>query len=133
VGRGLGTLQRWITGELARQPTKHLPWDKLKRRSPKEVEQRTFFRAIRGWRRQGLVYDERGGARHYLALTVLSDDELLDLCSATFAMLDAATRACDVLVPPITEPVPAPERSGVLAVGGRMWALRLLPAHQVIK
>jgi hypothetical protein len=69
MSRGLGTLQRRITDELALQPTKRLPWNELKCRFPQEVEQRTYFQAVRSLRRQSLVYDQRGGTRHYLALT----------------------------------------------------------------
>ena len=101
MSRGLGALQRRIKGELARQPTKRLPWDELKRRFPEEVRQRTFFRAIRGLRRRGLVHDECGGTRHWLELTLLGDDESLDLYRADIAMLEAAARARGVPVPPI--------------------------------
>jgi hypothetical protein len=95
----LGALQLRIKGELARQPTKRLPWAELKRRFPQEVEQRTFFRAVRGLRRRGLVYDERGGTRHWLELTALGDDEFLDSCRTSVRMLEAAARARGVPVP----------------------------------
>jgi hypothetical protein len=101
MGKGLGTLQRRITGELARQPTKRLPWDELKDRFPQEIEQRTFFRAVRSLRRRGLVYDERGGTRHWLELTVLGDHEFLDSYRESIRMLKAAARARGVPVPPI--------------------------------
>ena len=101
MSRGLGALQRRIKGELARQPTKRLPWDELKRRFPQEVEQRTFFRAVRSLRRRGLVYDERGGTRHWLELTVLGDDEFLDSLRESIRLLEAAARARGAAVPPI--------------------------------
>jgi hypothetical protein len=106
MGKGLGTLQRRITGELARQPTKRLPWDELKDRFPQEIEQRTFFRAVRSLRRRGLVYDERGGTRHWLELTLLGDDEFLELCRASIEQLEGAARARGVPVPPIAGLVP---------------------------
>jgi hypothetical protein len=102
MSRGLGTLQRRIIGELARQPTKRLPWDELKRRFPEEVEQKTFFRAVRGLRHRGLVYDERGGTRHWLELTLLGDREFLEQYRATIGLLEAAARARGMPVPPIT-------------------------------
>lgn len=101
MSRGLGPLQRRIKGELARQPTKRLPWDELKRRFPEEVRQRTFFRAVRGLRRRGLVYDECAGTRHWLELTLLGDDEALEQHRASIALLEAAARARGVPVPPI--------------------------------
>jgi hypothetical protein len=101
MSRGLGALQRRIIGELARQPTKRLPWVDLKRRFPQEVEQRTFFRAVRSLRRRGLVYDERGGVHHWLALTVLGDDQFLEQCRETIWLLEAAARARGVPAPPI--------------------------------
>ncbi len=115
MSRGLGSLQRRITGELAKQRTKRLPWDELKRRFAEEVEQRKFFRAVRSLRRRGLVVDERGGTCHWLALTVLGDDEFLDLCSAVDALLEAAARARGVPVPPIEGLFPLsrePRRAG---------------------
>jgi hypothetical protein len=99
VGRGPGVLQQRIISELARQPTKRLPWDELKRRFPQEVEQRTFFRAVRSLRRRGLVYDESGGTRHWLELTVLGDHEFLEEYRATIGLLEAAARARGVPVP----------------------------------
>jgi hypothetical protein len=101
MSRGLGTLQRRIIGELAKQRTKRLPWDEIKRRFPQEVELKTFFRAVRSLRRRGLVYDERGGTRHWLELTLLGDDEFLELYAASLAMLETAARARGVPVPPI--------------------------------
>jgi DNA-binding transcriptional ArsR family regulator len=101
VGRGPGALQRRIISELAGQWTKRLPWDELKRRFPEEVEQRTFYRAVRGLRRRGLVYDERGGTRHWLELTVLGDDEFLDSLRESIRLLEAAARARGATVPPI--------------------------------
>ncbi len=101
MSRGPSGLQRRIISELASQRTKRLPWDELKRRFPEEVEQRTFYRAIRGLRRRGLVYDERGGTRHWLELTVLGDDEFLEQYRASIALLEAAARARGVPVPPI--------------------------------
>jgi DNA-binding transcriptional ArsR family regulator len=101
MSRGLGSLQRRIKGELARQPTKRLPWSKLKGCFAAEVEQRTFYRAVRGLRRRGLVYDERDGTRHWLELTLLADDEFLEQYRATIGLLKAASRARGVPVPPI--------------------------------
>jgi hypothetical protein len=115
VGRGPGVLQQRIISELARQRTKRLPWDELKRRFPQEVEQRTFFRAVRSLRRRGLVYDERGGTRHWLELTLLGDDEFLEQYRATIGLLEAAARARGVPVPPIAGLVPPtqePRRAG---------------------
>lgn len=114
MGRRVGSLQRRIIGELAREPAKRLPRDELKRRFAKEVAQRTFYRALRSLRRQDLVYDQRGGKRAYLMLTVHGDEELLDLCNAAFAMLEAA-RARSVPVPQIAGPAPPsrePRRAG---------------------
>ena len=113
MSRGLGALQRRIKGELARQPTKRLAWDELKHRFPQEVEQRTFFRAVRGLRRRGLVYDERGGTRRWLELTLLGDDEFLDGCRASIEMLEAAARARGVPVPPIAGLVALSRRTPV--------------------
>jgi hypothetical protein len=118
VGKGPGVLQQRIISELARQPTKRLPWDELKRRFPQEVEQRTFFRAVRSLRRRGLVYDERGGTRHWLELTALGDDEFLDSCRASVRMLEAAARARGVPVPPIAGLAP-PTREPRRACGRR--------------
>jgi hypothetical protein len=101
MSRGPGALQRRIISELASQRTKRLPWDELKRRFPREVELKTFFRAVRGLRRRRLVYDERGGTRHWLELTVLGDDEFLEQLRASIGMLKAAARARGVPVPPI--------------------------------
>jgi hypothetical protein len=92
-----------------------LPWDELKRRFPEEVEQRTFFRAVRGLRRRGLVYDERGGTRHWLELTLLGDEESLEQYRASLRLLEAAARARGVPVPPIaglTPPSREPRRAG---------------------
>jgi hypothetical protein len=118
MGKGLGTLQRRITGELARQPTKRLPWDELKDRFPQEIEQRTFFRAVRSLRRRGLVYDERGGTRHWIELTLRGDDEFLELCRASIWLLEAAARARGVPVPPIAGLAP-PAREPRRADGRR--------------
>jgi hypothetical protein len=115
MSRGLGALQRRIISELARQPTKRLPWDELKRRYPEEVRQRTFFRAVRSLRRRGLVYDERGGTRHWLELTLAGDAEFLERCRASIWLLEAAARARGVPVPPIAGLVPLsrePRRAG---------------------
>jgi hypothetical protein len=101
VGRGPGALQQRIISELASQPTKRLPWDELKLRYPREVEQKTLHRAVRGLRRRGLVYDELGGVHPYLALTVLGDDEFLELSRVSIGLLEAAARARGVPVPPI--------------------------------
>jgi hypothetical protein len=98
---GPGALQRKIINELARQPTKRLPWEDLKTRYAEEVKQRTFYRAVRSLRRRGLVYDERGGTRHWLELTVLGDHEFLDSYRESIRMLKAAARARGVPVPPI--------------------------------
>jgi hypothetical protein len=117
VSRGLGALQRKIIGELARQTTKRLPWDELIRRFPREVELKTFFRAVRALRRQGLVYDECGGTRHWLELTVLGDDEFLDSCRASIRLLEAAARARGVPVPPIAGLVPLSRE--LRSAGGR--------------
>jgi hypothetical protein len=117
VGRGPGGLQRRIISELAGQRTKRLPWHELKRRFPEEVEQRTFYRAVRGLRRRGLVYDERGGTRHWLELTVLGDDEFLDSCRASIRLLEAAARARGVPVPPIAGLVPLSRE--LRSAGGR--------------
>ena len=108
MGRGPGALQQRIISELARQPTKRLPWDELKRRFPREVELKTFFRAVRALRRQGLVYDECGGTRHWLELTLLGDDEFLELCRASIGLLEAAARVRGVPVPPIAGLVSLP-------------------------
>jgi hypothetical protein len=129
VGRGPGGLQRRIISELARQPTKRLPWDGLKRLFPEEVRQRTFYRAVRGLRRRGLVYDECGGTQHWLELTVLGDDEFLELCRTSIGLLEAAARAR----PADRRVGLSPENSGVLAVDSRMWALSLLLIIYVIK
>jgi hypothetical protein len=117
VGRGPGGLQRRIISELAGQRTKRLPWHELKRRFPEEVEQRKFYRAVRGLRRRGLVYDERGGTRHWLELTVLGDDEFLDSCRASIRLLEAAARARGVPVPPIAGLVPLSRE--LRSAGGR--------------
>lgn len=101
MGKGPGVLQQRIISELARQRTKRLRWDALKRQFPKEVEQRSFFRAVRSLRRRGLVYDERGGVHHWLALTVLGDDQFLEQCRETIGLLEAAARARGVPAPPI--------------------------------
>jgi hypothetical protein len=106
VGKGPGVLQQRIISELARQRTKRLRWDELKRRFPKEVEQSSFFRAIRGLRRRGLVVDERGGTHHWLALSVRGDGEFLKQYRASIALLEAAVRARGVPVPPIAGLVP---------------------------
>jgi hypothetical protein len=117
VGRGLGVLQQQIVSELARQPTKRLPWYELKRRFPKEVELRTFFRGVRSLRRRGLVVDERGGTRHWLELTLLGDDEFLEQYRATIGLLEAAARARGVPVPPIAGLVPLSRE--LRSAGGR--------------
>jgi hypothetical protein len=113
MSRGLGVLQRKIISELARQPTKRLLWDDLKGRFAQEVELKPFFRAVRGLRRRGLVYDERG-TRHWLELTLLGDDEFLEQYRATIGLLEAA-RARGVPVPPIAglaPPIREPRRAG---------------------
>jgi hypothetical protein len=117
MSRGLGTLQRRIIGELAKQRTKRLPWDEIKRRFPREVELKTFFRAVRGLRRRGLVYDERGGTRHWLELTLRGDDEFLEQCRASIWLLEAAARARGVPVPPIAGLVPLSRE--LRSAGGR--------------
>lgn len=101
MGRGPGVLQQQIISELASQPTKRLPWAEVKRRFPEEVEQKTFYRAVRGLRRRGLVYDERGGTRHWFELTLLGDDDFLQQYRASIGMLEAAARARGVPVPAI--------------------------------
>ena len=106
MGRGPGVLQQQIISELARQRTKRLRWDELRRRFPKEVEQRSFFRAIRGLRRRGLIVDGRGGTHHWLALSVRGDGEFLKQYRASIALLEAAARARGVPVPPIAGLVP---------------------------
>jgi hypothetical protein len=116
MSRGLGTLQRKIINELARQPTKRLPWADLKIRYAEEVRQRTFYRAVRSLWRRGLVYDERGGTRHWLELTLRGDDEFLEQYRATISLLEAAARARGVPVPPIAglaSPSREPRRAGV--------------------
>lgn len=99
-------MQRKIINELARQPTKRLPWEDLKTRYAEEVRQRTFYRAVRGLRRRGLVYDEHGGTRHWLELTLLGDDEFSEQYRATIGLLEAAARARGVPLPPIAGLVP---------------------------
>ena len=89
----------------------------LKRRFPREVELKTFFRAVRALRRQGLVYDERGGTRHWLELTLLGDDEFLEQYRATIGLLEAAARARGVPVPPIAGLVPLSRE--LRSAGGR--------------
>ena len=115
MSKGPGVLQQRIISELARQRTKRLRWDALKRQFPKEVEQRSFFRAIRGLRRRGLVYDDRGGVHHWMVLTVRGDDEFLEQYRATIGLLEAAARARGVPVPPIAglaPPTREPRRAG---------------------
>lgn len=116
MSRGPGTLQRRITGELARTPTKRLPWPELKARFPVEAAQRSLHRAVRGLLARGLVYEQYGGEHRYLGLTVSGDAELLALCDAAYAQLKAVARARGVPVPqlswpsamPRSEPRPAP-------------------------
>jgi hypothetical protein len=103
VGKGPGVLQQRIISELVSQRTKRLPWEELKRRFPEEVEQKTFYRAVRGLRHRHLVYDERGGTRHWLELTLVGDDESLEQFRTTIGLLEAAARARGVPVPPIAE------------------------------
>jgi DNA-binding transcriptional ArsR family regulator len=117
MGRGLGTLQRRIIRELARQPTKRLVWGELKRCFPEEVRQRTYYRALRSLRSRGLVYGERGGTHHWLALSVRGDGEFLKQYRASIALLEAAARARGVRVPPIAGLVPLSRE--LRSAGGR--------------
>jgi hypothetical protein len=109
VSRGPGELQRRIIHELALEPGARLPWRELRSRFPRQVEDKSFFRAVRSLRKRGLVFDHYAGERRYVALTVLGDSELRDLCDAAHAQLAAVARARGVAVPTLVEPAP-PER-----------------------
>ena len=133
MGRGPGVLQRRIINELAQQRTKRLPFDELRRRFPEEVRQKTFYRAVRGLRRRRLVYDERGGTRHWLELTLLGDQESLEQFRASIRMLEAVARARGVPVPPIAGLETLSRELRHAGGRDRVWALSPLPAKYAIK
>ena len=106
MSRGPGTLQRRIVDELARTPASSLPWTALRRRFPRQVSDRSLYRAMRGLVRMGLVFEHHIGSRRYVCLTVLGDTELLALCEVAHAQLAAVARARGVPVPVLTQPAP---------------------------
>ncbi len=106
MSRGLGFIQTRILDELARAPGARLPWTALKKAFPRQAAQRSLQRALRGLAARGLVYDERVGGRRYIGLTVGGDAELLELCTAVHAQLEAIARIRGVVVPDIVVPPP---------------------------
>ncbi len=66
VSRGPGALQRQILEVLSQEPALRMEWDRLRRRFPDEVRQKTFYRALRGLVRMGRVelIVEPGGYRY---------------------------------------------------------------------
>src|SRR3712207_3295258 len=75
MSRGPGRLQAKILDDLSREPGGRLPWRRLRERYPKEVGQKSFYRAIRALRRAGRILDYRadrgpglGGRCRYVAI-----------------------------------------------------------------
>jgi hypothetical protein len=57
VSRGPGKLQRSILHELSQQPSGSLLWRSLRQRYPREVRNKSFYRAVRSLRRMGRILD----------------------------------------------------------------------------
>lgn len=121
MSRGPGALQRQILDELARMPTKRLPWTELKRRFPIEARQRSFHRAVHGLLSRRLVYEQSVGEHRYIGLRASGDTELLALCNAVHAQLNAVARARGVrLTPTAGHASPRPEHLPSKRGGGHL-------------
>jgi len=103
VSRGVGSLQESILDELRRAPGAHLPWSKLRERFPREVADKSFFRAARGLLTRGLVYEQHIVGCRYIGLTCEADRELTALVDEAHRRLAAIARARGVPVPSLTE------------------------------
>jgi hypothetical protein len=96
VSRGPGILQRRILEVLGHAPAQHMEWDRLRRRFPDEVRQKTFYRALRGLMRMGRVelIVEYGGYRYLRRVPptlgdLVKDDEELKQLFALFDLLSS--------------------------------------------
>jgi hypothetical protein len=104
VSRGIGRVQRKVIHELQRAHGALLPRSVLMRRLPREAEQRSLHRSIRGLLDRGLVYEQHFGGRRYLVLSAYGDDELDALVDAPLAMLETLCRARGVPLPDLADP-----------------------------
>ena len=75
MSRGPGRLQAKILDELRQEPSRHLPWLWLRQRFPHQIQDKSFYRAVRSLRRMGRIIDYEvhrppgiGGHARYIAI-----------------------------------------------------------------
>jgi hypothetical protein len=104
VSRGIGRVQRKVIHELQRARGALLPRSELMQRLPREAEQRSLHRAVRGLLNRGLVYELHFGGRKYLALSVHGDERLRSMLDDSLWLLEKACRARRVPMPDLADP-----------------------------
>jgi hypothetical protein len=103
VSRGIGRVQQQVIHELQRARGALLPRSELMQRLPREAEQRSLHRAVRGLLDRGLVHELHFGGRSYLAVSFLGDEELRGP-DDPLRLLETLCRARGVPVPDLTDP-----------------------------
>jgi hypothetical protein len=104
VSRGIGRVQQQVIHELQRARGALLPRSELMQRLPREAEQRSLHRAVRGLLNRGLVYELHFGGRKCLALSVHGDERLRSMVDDSLWLLEKACRARGVPMPDLADP-----------------------------
>jgi hypothetical protein len=112
VSRGIGRVQRKVIHELQMAHGALLPRSELMRRLPREAEQRSLHRSIRGLLDRGLVHELHFGGRWYLALSFLGDKGLHGQVDDPLWLLETICRARG-----------CPCRTSQTPRGGTAWTL----------
>lgn len=104
MSRGIGRVQRMVIHELQQAHGALLPRSELTRRLPREAEQRSLHRAVRGLLNRGLVHELHFGGRRYLALSLHGDERLRSMVDDSLWLLEKACRARGVPMPDLADP-----------------------------
>jgi hypothetical protein len=104
LSRGVGRVQQMVIDELQRSPGTLLPWSELKQRLPREAEQGSLHRSIRGLLNRGLVRELHFGGSRYLALSFFGHEELRDPVNDPLRLLEVICRARGVPLPDLADP-----------------------------
>lgn len=104
MSRGIGRVQQQIIHDLQRARGALLPRSELMRRFPREAEQRSLHRSIRGLLSRGFMHELHFGGRRYLALSFLGDEELRDRVDDPLWLLETICRARRVPMPDLADP-----------------------------
>jgi len=102
MSRGPGVLGQSIIRELSETPGSVLPHEELKQRFPRQVADKSFYRALRSLKRIGLIFeDDLPGGRSYIKLTLKGDAELRALFDSIDLIHRTVTQARGFPVPDI--------------------------------